>query len=96
MHAQLRKLLLVLMLGVGSASLCIGQADAKPPIRMGDKLTTQGQQPPTNAYCETNLGYECLSPSDIRTAYGLDSLLDAGQLPRTHCSTARLVPRGRP
>jgi subtilase family serine protease len=78
MHRQLRKLLLVSMLGVGIASLCIGQADAAPPIRIGDKVTTQGQQPPTNAYCETMLGFECLSPSDIRTAYGLNSLLDAG------------------
>jgi subtilase family serine protease len=77
MHAQLRKLLLVSMLGVGISSLCIGQADAAPPIRIGNKLTTQGQQPPTNAYCET-LGFECLSPSDIRAAYGVNSLLDAG------------------
>jgi len=79
MHSQFRKLLLVSMLGVGITSLGIGRADAAPPIRIGTKLTTQGQEPPpTNAYCEVNLGYECLSPSDIRTAYGVNSLLDAG------------------
>jgi subtilase family serine protease len=78
MHAQLKKLLLVSILGVGITSLSIGQADAAPPIRIGSQLTTQRQQPPTNAYCEINLDYECLSPSDIRTAYGLNSLLDAG------------------
>jgi subtilase family serine protease len=78
MNAQLRKLLLIPMMGVGIACLIIGQADARPPVRIGNKMTTQGQQPPTNAYCETNFGFECLSPSDIRTAYGLNSLLDSG------------------
>src|SRR3984885_6286130 len=78
MNAQFRKLLLVPMMGVGIACLIIGQADARPPVRIGNKMTTQGQQPPTNAYCETNYGFECLSPSDIRTAYGLNSLLDSG------------------
>jgi subtilase family serine protease len=56
-------------------SLC---ADAHPTIRIGSQVTVEGEQPPTNAYCVTNYGFQCLGPNDIRTAYGLNSLLKAG------------------
>jgi subtilase family serine protease len=41
-------------------------------------VTAKGEQPPTNAYCVTNYGIQCLGPDDIRTAYGLNPLLNAG------------------
>ncbi len=77
-QAHLRRLLLVSMLGVLGATLGSGTADAVPPVRIGAQVTAKGQQPPTNAYCETVLGFECLGPSDIRAAYGLNSLIDSG------------------
>ncbi|MGC1458056.1 MAG: S53 family peptidase [Steroidobacteraceae bacterium] len=64
-------------LGVLSAlsSLC---ADAHPTIRIGGQVTQKGEQLPSNAYCVANYGFQCLGPSDIRTAYGLNPLLNAG------------------
>jgi subtilase family serine protease len=78
MQWQRRDSLLIAILGVWAACLASGPANAAPPIRIGSKLTTEGQQPPTNAFCETNFGFECLGPPDVRTAYGLNSLLDSG------------------
>jgi subtilase family serine protease len=34
--------------------------------------------PPTDAYCRTQFGFPCYSPQEIRNAYGLTPLLDAG------------------
>jgi subtilase family serine protease len=56
-------------------SLC---ADAHPTIRIGSQVTVEGEQPPTDAYCVVHYGFQCLGPNDIRTAYGLNSLLKAG------------------
>jgi subtilase family serine protease len=53
-------------------------ADAHPTIRIGGQVTAAGEQPPTNTYCVTNLGFQCLGPVEIRTAYGLNPLLNAG------------------
>jgi subtilase family serine protease len=35
-------------------------------------------QPPTDASCRTQFGYDCLSPQEIQNAYGLTALLNAG------------------
>jgi subtilase family serine protease len=70
--------LLVVFVCVWAVCIASRPASAAPPIRIGSKVTAQGQQPPTNAYCETKLGFECLGPPDIRTAYGLTSLLNSG------------------
>jgi subtilase family serine protease len=67
---------LALLLGLGIA-LCGIKANAAPPVRIGNKLSEQGAQPPTNALCES-FGFECLGPADIRAAYGLNPLIDAG------------------
>jgi subtilase family serine protease len=33
---------------------------------------------PTDEFCRTNIGVPCYSPQEIRTAYGLNGLIDAG------------------
>lgn len=49
-------------------------AAARPTIQIGDKVTSQAEQPPTSADC----GLPCYGPADLRAAYGLNRLLDAG------------------
>jgi subtilase family serine protease len=39
---------------------------------------TNSAKPPTDAFCRSQFGYDCLSPQEIRNAYGLTRLLDAG------------------
>jgi subtilase family serine protease len=75
---QQRASLLVAIVCVWAACNASRPASAAPPVRIGSKVSAERQQPPTNAYCETNLGFECLGPPDIRTAYGLTSLLKSG------------------
>jgi subtilase family serine protease len=41
-------------------------------------ISTDAQAPPTYADCEANYGEPCYSPQDMRTAYGLNGLIDAG------------------
>jgi subtilase family serine protease len=67
---------LAFVLGLGF-TLCGSIANAAPPIHIGSKVSVQGEQPPTNAFCES-FGFECLGPADIRAAYGLNPLIDAG------------------
>jgi subtilase family serine protease len=44
-------------------------------------LARAGAQPaPTDAYCRANFGLACYSPQEIRTAYGLNGLIDAGMV----------------
>lgn len=53
-------------------------ADARPTVRIGSQVTVIGEQPPTNAECLTDYGVPCYGPHDIRTAYGMNSLINAG------------------
>ena len=55
-----------------------GFAAAAPTIRIGSKAKTENQQPPTSAQCLAAIGVPCYGPADIRKAYGLNPLLDAG------------------
>jgi subtilase family serine protease len=41
-------------------------------------LFSRDAQPPTDAFCRQNFGSPCYSPQEIRTAYGLDSLIKSG------------------
>jgi len=58
--------------------LASASAHAAPLIRIGAKHIAQSQQGPDNAYCQANFQFECLSPADVQTAYGLTGLLNAG------------------
>ena len=42
------------------------------------KLVQAGNQAPTDAQCQAELGIPCYSPQDIQTAYGVDNLLNRG------------------
>jgi len=35
---------------------------------------------PTDAFCRANFGQQCYSPYEIRTAYGLNGLIDSGMV----------------
>jgi subtilase family serine protease len=43
-------------------------------------LVSRDSKPPTDAYCRLNFGSPCYSPQEMRTAYGLNGLLDAGMV----------------
>jgi subtilase family serine protease len=42
------------------------------------QLVSRDAQPPTDAFCRANFDSPCYSPQEIRTAYGLNGLIDAG------------------
>ena len=58
--------------------LVVPMANAAPPVRIGSKLTAERQQPPTRAQCLEVFGVPCFGPADIRKAYGVNALIDAG------------------
>jgi subtilase family serine protease len=61
------------------ASLVGGAAGAAPLIRIGKLVSTSpADPPPTDAFCRANFGGPCYSPQEIRNAYGLTSMIDAG------------------
>jgi subtilase family serine protease len=41
-------------------------------------LVSRDTRPPTDAFCRLKFGSPCYSPQEIRTAYGLNGLIDAG------------------
>jgi subtilase family serine protease len=43
-------------------------------------LVSRDAQPPTDAFCRVNFNSPCYSPQEIRTAYGLNGLIDAGMV----------------
>jgi subtilase family serine protease len=53
-------------------------AHAAPTVRVGGQMTSEGEQPPTNAMCLAQIGVPCYNPQEIRTAYGLNGLINAG------------------
>jgi len=64
---------------LASLSLCVGAtAGAAPTVRVGGQATSEGQQPPTNAVCLAQIGVPCYGPQEIRTAYGLNGLINSG------------------
>ena len=64
---------------LAALALCAGgAASAAPTVRVGGQATSEGQQPPTNATCLAEIGVPCYGPQDIRTAYGLNGLINSG------------------
>ncbi|MDB6083871.1 MAG: protease, partial [Gammaproteobacteria bacterium] len=70
------------VLGV-AALICLlplTAATAKPTVRVGSLVRTGAGSAPTDAECRA-AGYgPCYSPQEIRTAYGLDKLIGAGEV----------------
>jgi len=56
------------------------QVSAAPHVRILDDVRAQPGAPPTYAFCETNYSAACYSPQQMRTAYGLNGLIDAGMV----------------
>jgi subtilase family serine protease len=70
---------------VGAAALgciiCIlasAQIWAAPHALLRDRVSTDAEQPPTDAECRATTGFPCYSPQEMRTAYGLDGLISSG------------------
>lgn len=57
--------------------LAAGYASAAPHIRFNGLVKDSA---PTDAYCRANYGAACYSPQEMRTAYGLNGLIDAGMV----------------
>jgi subtilase family serine protease len=43
-------------------------------------VSTRADAPPTDEYCRINFDSPCYSPQEMRTAYGLNGLIDAGMV----------------
>lgn len=73
-----RVIVLAGSVALAASSLLAGDpASAAPTVRVGSKVSSQHQQP-TSAECIAALGVPCYGPADIRKAYGLDPLINAG------------------
>ena len=48
------------------------------PHALVRQLMSRSAQPPTDAFCRATFGVPCYSPQEMRTAYGLNGLLEAG------------------
>jgi subtilase family serine protease len=68
----------LLAVGLLAVTLSAGVAVAGPTVRVGAKVSSLGEQPPTNAECIAYDNEPCYGPADIRTAYGLNALIKAG------------------
>lgn len=64
------------------AAMCFmlgsGFVSAAPQVLVKGLVSTDAQAPPTYAACEADYGAPCYSPQDMRSAYGLNGLIDAG------------------
>jgi subtilase family serine protease len=58
--------------------LASGYVLAAPLLRMKGVFAADTGAPPTYAYCQANYQAACYSPQDLRRAYGLDGLIEAG------------------
>jgi subtilase family serine protease len=65
------------------AALCCtlgsGHISAAPQVRVGALVHAGSGQAPTDAFCRT-VGFVCYSPQEMRTAYGLNNLINAGMV----------------
>jgi subtilase family serine protease len=80
------------LLAVGLLAACIAGAGAVGAHRVSSRigalalpaqsgkltLAQRGQQAPPDSFCRTHIGVPCYSPQEIRHAYNVDSLLNAG------------------
>jgi len=58
--------------------LAAAPAGASPSVRVGAQMVLSRQGAPTNAECLAAILVPCYGPQDIRTAYGLNSLINGG------------------
>ncbi|MDP9013150.1 MAG: S53 family peptidase [Pseudomonadota bacterium] len=82
MKKQSRERALTRALGTAALTclLMSAQAIAAPHIRIGGMVRAGGGSAPTDAECRAAGFGPCYSPQEIRTAYGLNKLIDAGMV----------------
>ena len=79
------RLILVLILAAASLAATVSSAAAAPPGALAIPLhgtpvvsTASGKAAPTDAQCRAQIGVPCYNPQEIRTAYGLNALINNG------------------
>ena len=79
MKSQSRETTLARALGVAAMTclLASAQAIARPHVRVGGMVRSDTGAAPTDAQCRAAGFGPCYSPQEIRTAYGLDKLINA-------------------
>jgi subtilase family serine protease len=82
MKMQFRHMTLGRVLGLAALTclLPLAQVTAKPMVRVGGLVRSGAGSAPTDAECRAAGFGQCYSPQEIRTAYGLNKLIDAGQV----------------
>src|SRR5580658_1603743 len=60
--------------------LTCGAALAAPHAILRELMSRDANQPPTDAFCRENFGVPCYSPQEIRTAYGMNGLINSGMV----------------
>jgi subtilase family serine protease len=58
--------------------LACGSALAAPHAILRQQMGKDVSQPPTDQFCRTTFGAPCYSPQEIRTAYGMNGLINSG------------------
>lgn len=76
-HARL--VLAALLTLIGSILAC-DAASAAPFSILRQLMSRDSNQPPTDAFCRANFGAPCYSPQEIRTAYGMNGLINSGMV----------------
>jgi subtilase family serine protease len=60
--------------------LACGSALAAPHAILRQLLSKDVNQPPTDEFCRENFGVPCYSPQEMRTAYGMNGLINSGMV----------------
>jgi subtilase family serine protease len=60
--------------------LSCAAALAAPHAILRELMSKDASQPPTDAFCRANFGVPCYSPQEIRTAYGMNGLINSGMV----------------
>jgi subtilase family serine protease len=60
--------------------LACGSATGAPHSILRQLISKETNQPPTDAFCRENFGVPCYSPQEIRTAYGMNGLINSGMV----------------
>jgi subtilase family serine protease len=60
--------------------LACGSALAAEHSILRQLISSDAHQPPTDAFCRATFGVPCYSPQEIRTAYGMNGLINSGMV----------------
>lgn len=74
------RLVLAAVLTLICSSLVCDVASAAPFSILRQLMSRDANQPPTDAFCRATFDAPCYSPQEIRTAYGMNGLIDSGMV----------------